>query len=70
MAILSAPVADVPWAALAPLIVLSVAFQVYCLVDLIRSEGQYLPKWAWALLIAFVNPVGGVVYLIAGRRPT
>ena len=59
---------DIPWAALVPLIVLLVAFVGYCLVDLARGEVRYLPKWAWALICLFFVPVGGVVYLLVGRR--
>jgi hypothetical protein len=60
--------ASVPWAALVPVVVLFVAFEAYCLVDLARSQTRGLPKWAWALLILLVNPIGGIVYLIVGRE--
>jgi hypothetical protein len=60
---------DVPWAALTPILVLSVAFEIYCLVDLMRSQVRYLPSWAWALVIVLVNPLGGIAYLLAGRLP-
>jgi len=59
---------DVPIAALAPIIVVGLAFVGYCLFDLSRSEVQYLPKWAWALICLFSIPVGGIVYLLVGRR--
>src|SRR5690606_9241988 len=36
---------DIPWAALAPIIVVAVVFVVYCLVDLARHDVRYLPKW-------------------------
>jgi hypothetical protein len=58
---------DVPWAAVAPLIVLGVAFILYCLVDLSRHEVKYLPKWAWAVLCVVSVPMGGIVYLLVGR---
>jgi hypothetical protein len=61
--------AGVPWAALVPVLVLALAFEIYCLVDLARSEVEKLPKWAWAMVILFVNPIGGIAYLIAGRLP-
>jgi ABC-2 type transport system ATP-binding protein len=36
--------------------------------DLSRHDVQRLPKWAWALIIAFAAfPVGPIVYWIAGR---
>jgi hypothetical protein len=60
----------IPWAALVPLVVVSVAFQVYCLVDLAGAEVRLLPKWAWGLLILLTTPIGGLVYLLAGREET
>ncbi|WP_201787127.1 PLDc N-terminal domain-containing protein [Actinoplanes sp. TFC3] len=54
-------------AAVVPLAVLSLAFVVYCLVDVYRTEVRYLPKWAWALICLASVPMGGIVYLIVGR---
>ena len=34
---------NVPWAAVAPILVLLAAFLIYCLVDLTHSEVQHLP---------------------------
>jgi len=62
-------VEDVPWAALAPVLVLIAAFLVYCLVDLARSEVQHLPKWAWATICVISVPLGGIIYLTIGRKP-
>ncbi len=55
------------WVALAPFLALSLAFVIYCLVDLKRSNVRYLPKWAWALICCISIPIGGIVYLLAGR---
>ncbi len=57
-------------AALAPVAVLAVAFIAYCLWDLARSEVRYLPKWAWAVLCVLSVPLGGIAYLVLGRRST
>lgn len=57
------------WVALAPLLVLSLAFVIYCLVDLSRNEVRYLPKWAWVLVCLSSVPLGGIVYLLVGREP-
>ena len=56
-------------AALVPLLVLIVAFDVYCLVDLARARSaRYLPKWVWVLIILFISaPFGGLLYLFLGR---
>ena len=60
---------NVPWAALAPVLVLLAAFVIYCLIDLSRSDVQYLPKWAWAIICVISVPLGGIVYLTVGRIP-
>ena len=60
---------DVPWAAVAPLLVLAAAFVVYCLVDISRNEVRYLPKWAWAVICVISIPIGAIVYLLVGRDP-
>ena len=60
---------EIPWAAIAPLIVIAVAFVGYCLYDLSRSQVRHLPKWAWALVCVLSIPVGGIVYLTIGREP-
>lgn len=59
---------DFPVAALAPLIVLALAFVGYCLFDLTRSEVRYLPKWAWAVVCIVSIPLGGIIYLLIGRQ--
>lgn len=60
---------NIPWAALAPVLVLLAGFVVYCLVDLSRSEVLHLPKWAWAIVCVISVPFGGIIYLTIGRKP-
>jgi len=58
-----------PWQALLPIVILLLAFDVYCLLDLRASSVKYLPKWGWALVILFVSaPIGGILYLAVGRE--
>jgi hypothetical protein len=57
----------VEWAAFAPVIVLAVAFVVFCWVDIARHPVRHLPKWAWAVICVISIPLGGVVYLLLGR---
>src|ERR1035437_7626973 len=55
-------------AALVPLLVVVVCFDVFCLVDVVRAEKvSYLPRWAWAVLCLVVSPWAGIVYLAIGR---
>ena len=58
---------SVTLAALVPVVVLAVAFEAYCLHDLVHAKVRYLPKWAWALICLCSVPVGGIVYLLSGR---
>lgn len=59
--------ADIPWAGLIPLLIVVLAFLVYCLIDIARHDVKYLPKWAWAVICLASIPVGGVVYLMVGK---
>jgi ABC-2 type transport system ATP-binding protein len=48
---------------------LAAVFVVTVLLDLARAEVRHLPKWAWALLIAFMIPIGAILYAAIGRVP-
>jgi hypothetical protein len=55
--------------ALAPLIVVAIAFVAYCIADVIRAERvRHLPKWAWAIICLVSVPLGGVIYLVFGKE--
>jgi hypothetical protein len=55
-------------AALIPIAIVAVCFEVFCLVDLVRAEEvRFLPRWAWAVICVISIPLGGVVYLLVGR---
>lgn len=55
-------------AALVPIVVVAVGFEVFCLVDLARAgEVRYVPRWAWAIICVVSIPLGGIVYLSIGR---
>lgn len=69
LGILAAKQARVPWAALAPLLVLGLVFVIYCWYDIASSPRvRYLPKWAWALISVASVPIGGILYLLVGRE--
>jgi len=55
--------------ALVPLLVLVVALDVYCLIDLARAKSvRNAPKIVWVIVILFVSaPIGALIYLFAGR---
>jgi hypothetical protein len=58
---------SIPPAALAPILVVALAFVIYCWVDIARGRVRYLPKWAWAIICVISVPLGGIVYLLIGR---
>jgi len=56
--------------ALAPLLLLVLGLDVYCLIDIVRSPSvRHLPKLVWALIVVVVTaPLGAFAYLIWGRK--
>jgi hypothetical protein len=62
------PVSGTTILALAVVVVLAVAWEVFCLRDLARAHHvRYLPKWAWAIVCLISIPWGGLAYVILGR---
>lgn len=53
---------------LIPIVLLQLGLMAFALADLIRRERTKGPKWAWALVIIFVNLIGPIVYLVVGRE--
>jgi ABC-2 type transport system ATP-binding protein len=55
--------------ALVPLLVLVVALDIYCLIDLARARSvRNVPKFVWVIVIVFVSaPIGALLYLFIGR---
>ena len=52
------------------LILLSLALTLFTFVDCaMRDDSQIkkIPKWGWLLVILFLQPIGGIVYLVIGR---
>jgi hypothetical protein len=52
---------------LIPIILLQIGLIVVALKDLVGRERTNGPKWAWVLVILFVNIFGPIIYLLAGR---
>jgi hypothetical protein len=57
---------------LVPLIVLQLVLVAVGLYDLTRPERRVKgdSKWAWALVIVFVNLLGPLIYFLFGREDT
>ena len=50
-----------------PLFVIQLGLIVFALVDLNRRVVARGPKWAWVLVIVFINIIGPIVYFVVGR---
>jgi branched-subunit amino acid transport protein AzlD len=56
-------------ALLLPVLIVLLALDVFCLVDLSRAEEVHtLPKWAWAIIIVVMHFLGAIGYLTFGKK--
>ncbi|KOS64570.1 PLDc_N domain-containing protein [Lysinibacillus agricola] len=60
--------AKVPWAVIAPLIVVQFILMIVALVDLRKIHATNGPKILWVLLIIFTSYLGSIAYFIVGRK--
>ena len=51
-----------------PLIIIEYGLMIYALVQAVRNDVAYLPRWGWILIIVFFGIIGPVVFLIIGRK--
>jgi hypothetical protein len=55
-------------AVLISILIVVLALDVFCFIDLYRAqEVRYLPKWVWVLIIIVAHFFGAIGYLIFGR---
>ncbi len=59
---------QVPWALIAPILVVQLILMVVALIDLKRIHATNGPKWLWLLLILISGLFGSIAYFIIGRR--
>lgn len=60
--------AEVPWAVIAPLIVVQFILMIIALVDLRKIHATNGPKILWVFLIIFTSYLGSIAYFIVGRK--
>ena len=53
---------------LIPIILIELVLVVIALTDLLRRDKIRGQKWAWALVILFIQIFGPIAYLIFGRE--
>lgn len=59
---------NIPWAIIAPILVLQLILTIVALISCIRQETTNGPKLLWIVLILFVNLLGPILYFVIGRR--
>lgn len=58
-----------PLEALLPFLVITILFTGYCLISVARaSETRYLNRGWWMLICLLSMPMGGIFYLLLGRK--
>jgi uncharacterized membrane protein HdeD (DUF308 family) len=59
---------SLPVAALAPILLIAIAFIGYCIVDIARQpRTRFLPKPVWMVFSVVSVPLGGILYLLFGH---
>jgi hypothetical protein len=56
------------WALIAPIFVIQAILLIIALIDLIKVEKTFGPKWVWGLVIVLINIIGPILYFVIGRR--
>ncbi|KKB75201.1 MULTISPECIES: PLDc N-terminal domain-containing protein [Bacillus] len=59
---------EIPWALIAPLIVLYLILVISALVNCSKQEELNGPKWLWLLIIAGISFIGPISYFVIGKR--
>jgi ABC-2 type transport system ATP-binding protein len=54
-------------AAVAPIVLVLVAFVAWCIVDIVRRPPRMLPRWVWIVICLASVPLGGILYVVLGR---
>ena len=62
--------AKVPWAIIAPLIIVQFILMILALVDLRKIHATNGPKILWVFIILFVSLFGPIAYFVVGRKQT
>ncbi|WP_107841382.1 PLDc N-terminal domain-containing protein [Metasolibacillus meyeri] len=59
---------QVPWALIAPILVVQLILMIVALIDLKRIYATNGPKWLWLILILISGILGSIAYFIVGRK--
>ncbi len=53
---------------LSPLVLLQLSLAVYCGIIILKEGVQNLNKLTWFFICLFVNVIGPILFLLAGRK--
>jgi hypothetical protein len=54
---------------LIPILLIQLALMAAAIIDLIKHpNSRYLPRWAWVLIVIFINIFGPIIYFFIGRK--
>jgi len=59
---------DIPWALIAPVLVIQFILMVVALIDLLKIHATRGPKWLWLVIIVVISLFGPIAYFIGGRK--
>ncbi|MCX6383901.1 MAG: PLDc N-terminal domain-containing protein [Actinobacteria bacterium] len=51
-----------------PIIIIEYGLMIFALIQVIKNEVVYLPKWGWILIIVLINIIGPIVFLVVGKK--
>ncbi|MHB8276810.1 MAG: PLDc N-terminal domain-containing protein [Candidatus Humimicrobiaceae bacterium] len=51
-----------------PIIIIEYGLMIFALIQVIKNEVVYLPKWGWILIIVLINIIGPIVFLTVGKK--
>lgn len=54
------------------LVIVQLGVEIFALIQLLKTPDDQVvfgKKWPWILIILFVNLIGAILFLVAGRKP-
>lgn len=52
----------------APIIVLHFSLMFFCIYNIFKKGVRNLSEWIWVLIVAFIQIVGPIIFLMFGRK--
>jgi membrane protein DedA with SNARE-associated domain len=59
---------NLPWALIAPLLVIQFILMIVAIIDIARSHATNGPKWVWIIVSIIGGMLGPIIYFLVGRK--